>query len=197
MSEGAAARLDAPQEATRNRFQCHNVMDETPESTSSSAWYGIRTRSNCEKVAAHVLASKTYATYMPVYKARRRWSDRVVEVERPLFPGYVFCRLNPRERLLPVLTSPGVVSVVGFGKQPVPIPDVDIEAVKKLLESGSGVEPHPFARAGQRVRITRGSLSGLEGILVKKRNEWRMVVSITLLQRSVSVEIDRDCISSI
>lgn len=173
------------------------LMQEAQEYSPSAAWYGVRTRSNFERVAAQVLQSKTYATYAPVYRTRRRRSDRVVELERPLFPGYVFCRLDPNERILPVLTSPGVVSLVGFGKQPAPIPDIEIEAVKRLLASGSGVEPYPFARIGQRVRVTQGSLSGLEGILVKKRNEWRMVISVTLLQRSISIEIDRECIRGI
>jgi len=172
-------------------------MQDTQEYADSSAWYGVRTRSNFERVASQVLQSKTYATYAPVYRTRSRRLDRVVEIERPLFPGYVFCRLNPSERILPVLTSPGVVSLVGFGKQPAPIPDFEIDAIKRLLASGSGVEPYPFARVGQRVRVTRGSLSGLEGILVKKRNEWRIVISVTLLQRSISIEIDRECIRGI
>jgi transcription antitermination factor NusG len=117
-----------------------------------------------------------------------------MEIERPLFPGYVFCRLNPSERLVPVLTSPGVVSLIGSGKQPAPIPEVEIDAVRRLLASGAGVEAYPLVREGQRIRVTRGSLKGLEGILLKKRNEWRLVISVTLLQRSLSVEIDRECI---
>jgi transcription antitermination factor NusG len=172
-------------------------MQEIQEYAFHDAWYGVRTRSNCEKLAAQVLQSKTYATYAQVYRARRRRSDRVVEIELPLFPGYVFCRLNLGERILPVLTSPGVVSLVGFGNQPAPIPDFEIDAIRRLLASGAGVEPYPFARIGQRVRVTQGSLSGLEGVLVKKRNEWRMVISVTLLQRSIAIEIDRECLRGI
>lgn len=193
MNKGAAACSDY----AKASFTAIKIMQEPQEYAPFSAWYGVRTKSNFERVAAQVLQSKTYATYAPVYRTRRRRSDRVVEIERPLFPGYVFCRLNPTERILPVLTSPGVVSLVGFGKQPAPIPDFEIEAVKKLLASGVGIEPYPFARVGQRVRVTHGSLSGLEGILVKKRNEWRMVISVTLLQRSISMEIDRECIRGI
>lgn len=170
---------------------------QTADSSCPKSWYGVRTRSNCEKVAATALESKTYETYMPTYRARRQWSDRTVEIDRPLFPGYVFCRLDPSERLLPVLTSPGVVSLIGFGNEPVPIPETEIEAVKRMLEVGQGAEPYPFVREGQRIRITRGSLRGLEGILLKKRSQWRMVISVTLLQRSISIEIDRECINRI
>ena len=144
---------------------------------------------------AQTLESKTYATYMPVYRVRRQRSDRVVEIDRPLFASYVFCRLDTTERLLPVLTTPGVVSLVGFGRQPAPIPDAEIEAVRKLLASGCGAEPYPFVREGESIRISGGPLKGLEGILIKKRTELRMVVSVTLLQRSVSVEINREWIS--
>lgn len=170
---------------------------KTTVSTSTPRWYGIRTRSNCEKVAATALESKTYETYMPTYRSRRKWSDRTIEIERPLFPGYVFCRLNLGERLLPILTTPGVVSLIGFGSEPAAIPDTEIEAVKRMQQSACGAEPYPFVTEGERIRITGGSLKGLEGIVLKKRNVWRMIVSVMLLQRSISIEIDRESISRI
>jgi transcription antitermination factor NusG len=129
-----------------------------------------------------------------LYRSRRRWSDRVVESELPLFPGYFFCRFDPKKRL-PILTTPNVVSIVGFTSEPAPTPDSEIEAVQAILRSGLAAEPCPFLREGQPIRVRRGALEGLEGILVKKKSEWRMVVSITMLHRSLSVEIDREWIT--
>jgi transcriptional antiterminator NusG len=154
-------------------------------------WYGIRTRSNHERVAATVLTGKGYEPYLPVYRVRRRRGDAVVESEHPLFPGYVFCRFDVKTRL-PILTTTGVISVLGFGKEPVAIPDEEIEAVRAVLRSGLPAEPCAYLREGQRVRVTHGSLDGVEGILVKKKNQLRMVISVTMLQRSISVEIDGD-----
>ncbi len=159
-------------------------------------WYGIRTKSNHERVAAVVLQSKGYEQYLPVYRCRQRWSDRIVETDRPLFPGYVFCRFDARKRL-PIVSTPGVVSVVGFGNEPAPISESEIDAVRAVLRSGLVAEPCPFLREGQRIRVRRGSLEGLEGILLKKKSDWRIVVSVAMLQRSVAVEIDREWITTI
>jgi transcription antitermination factor NusG len=121
----------------------------------------------------------------------------VAEVEAPLFPGYVFCRFDLSQRL-PILVIPGIVSVVGIGREPAAIPDEEIAAVETVLQSGLNAEPWPYLPEGQRVRIDKGSLGGIEGIVVKsKKGAWRMVVSVTLLQRSLSVEIDREWISAI
>jgi transcription antitermination factor NusG len=158
-------------------------------------WFGVHTRSNHEKVTATVLCHKGYDNYLPTYKSKRRWSDRIVETERPLFPGYVFCRFDPKLRL-PILTTPGVVSVVGFGNEPAAIEEAEIEAVQAVLNSGLHTEPCPFLREGQHIRVTKGALTGLEGLLVRKKSEWRMVVSVSMLQRSISVEIDRDWIEA-
>lgn len=159
-------------------------------------WYGVHTRSNQEKVTAKVLSFKGFDNYLPTYKSKKRWSDRVVETERPLFPGYVFCRFDPKVRL-PILTTPGVVSVIGFGNEPAAIDNSEIEAVQAVINSGLHAEPCPFLREGQRIRVIEGSLTGLEGLLMKKKSEWRMVVSIAMLQRSISVEIDREWIEAI
>ncbi len=157
-------------------------------------WYGVRTKSNHEKVASSVLQGKGYQQYLPVYRSRKRWSDRIVETEMPLFPGYVFCRFDAKQRL-PVISTPGVVAIVGFGSDPAPIADTEIEAIQAILASGLSAQPCDFLREGQRIRVARGSLEGLEGILLKKKSEWRMVVSISMLQRSISVEIDREWIT--
>jgi transcription antitermination factor NusG len=163
---------------------------------AKSPWYGIRTRSNHEKLVAAILDSKGYQHYLPVYRRRQRWSDRVVTTEVPLFPGYVFCRFDHQKRL-PIMTTFGVVSIIGFGTDPAPIPDTEIEAIERVLESGFGAEPHPFLRIGQRVRVTQGALKDLEGILIQRKSDCRLVVSVSMLQRSVSVEIDCACISAI
>jgi transcription antitermination factor NusG len=157
-------------------------------------WYAIRTKSRLETVTLSALTGKGYESYLPAYKVRRQWSDRVVELDAPLFPGYLFSRFDAKRRL-PVLTTPGVMSIVSFGKEPEPIDESEIDAVRKVLRSGIFAEPCPFLREGQRVRVIRGALAGLEGILVKKKTDFRMVISVTMLQRSVSVEIDSDWIT--
>jgi transcription antitermination factor NusG len=159
-------------------------------------WYGIRTRSNHEKVAALVLNGKGYDPYLPTYRHRRRKGDSFVESEHTLFPGYVFCRFDATKRL-PILMTTGVISVVGVGKEPVAIPNDEIEAIKAVLRSGLPAEPCAYLREGQRVRVTSGSLDGVEGILVKKKNQFRMVVSVTMLQRSIAVEIDGDRLAAL
>lgn len=168
---------------------------ESPAATH--AWYGVRTKIKFEKATAASLTYKGYESYLPCYRHRRRWSDRVVEVEAPLFAGYVFCRFDVTKRL-PILTTPGVVSVIGVGKQPLAIPDSEIDAIETIVKSGAQAEPWPYLNEGQRIRIEKGSLSGLEGVIIKKKkDEWRLVVSVNLLQRSVAVELDRACIRAI
>jgi len=159
---------------------------------STDSWYGLRTKSRFEKAAAASLAYKGYEPYLPCYRRRRRWSDRVTEIEAPLFPGYIFCRFDPSRRL-PILTTPGVVGVVGCGRAPAPIPDDEIAAIETVLKSGLVSGPCSYLPAGQRIRIEEGALAGLEGVVVKSRKPvWRLIVSVTLLQRSVGVEIDRE-----
>lgn len=159
-------------------------------------WYAVRTRSNREKLAAQALESKGYEQYLPLYRSKRQWSDRVIEIEEPLFAGYVFCRFNPKQRL-PIVTTPGVVSVVSYDNEPAPIGDTEIEAIRTVLQSGFPAKPCPFLREGQRVQIKRGPLKGTEGILVKKKKECLLVVSVAMLQRSVLVDIDPESIHGI
>lgn len=156
-------------------------------------WFAVRTRSNFEKLASIALENKGLVPYLPTYRNRRRWSDRVIVAETPLFRGYVFCRFNPLHRL-PVLTTTGVISIVGYGAEPAPIDETEIGAIQAILRSGLATEPCPFLREGQRVRVIRGSLEGVDGILTKKKSDFRLVISVTMLQRSISVEIDREWI---
>lgn len=126
----------------------------------------------------------------PTYGSRRRWSDRYQDIELPLFPGYVFCRFDPRFRL-PVLTTPGVLGVVGVGPKPQPVSDTEMAAIRTVVHSGVLAQPFPFVQQGDRVRIAEGPLTGTEGIIVTVKESCRLVVSISLLQRSVSIEIAR------
>lgn len=153
-------------------------------------WYALRVRSNHERVAAMHLREQGYEEFCPAYKSERQWSDRKKTMDQFLFPGYVFCRLNPDDRR-PVLMMPGVVNVVGFGSQPAAIPDQEIEHVRAMVRSGLLVTPWPFLNVGQTVVLERGPLAGVEGILQEIKKTFRLVVSVHLLQRSVSTEVDR------
>lgn len=139
------------------------------------------------------LRGRGFEEYSPAYDVLRQWSDRKKLVNESLFPGYVFCRLDPSNRL-PVLSAPGVVGLVEFGQGPVAIPELEIDRVRQMTESGLLVSPWPFLQVGQQVLIERGPLLGLEGLLQTIKGKHRLVVSITLLQRSVSTEIDRSWI---
>jgi transcription antitermination factor NusG len=152
-------------------------------------WYALRVRSRYEKKVATHLQGRGYELLLPLYKCRRRWSDRFNEIELPLFPGYVFCQFNPLNRL-PILSIPGVVHVVGVGRTPVPIDESEIVAIQAAAKSGLPSQPWPFLQVGQRVRIEYGPLCGVEGILLGFRGHQRLVLSVTLLQRSVAVQVD-------
>jgi transcription antitermination factor NusG len=153
-------------------------------------WFALRVQSRCEKVVAMVARNKGFEEFLPLHKSRRRWSDRLKAMELPLFPGYIFCRLDPQRRL-PLLTIPGVLHFVGIGKTPSPIEDVEIAAIQTAVGSGVLTEPWPFLDVGQRVRLEDGPLAGLEGILVETPKRQRVVVSLTILRRSVAVAIER------
>ncbi len=153
-------------------------------------WFALRVRSKHERVTSLHLQRRGFEEFSPSYRAESQWSDRKKTTDRFLFPGYVFCRFNPRDRL-PILTAPGVVGLVGFGDGPTPIPDIEIEQVRTMVQSGLLVTPWPFLELGQTVRLESGPLRGLEGIVEEVKGQLRLVVSIRLLQRSVSTEIDR------
>jgi transcriptional antiterminator NusG len=153
-------------------------------------WFAVRVRSNHEHMAGVHLVDRGYEEFTPSYTVERRWSDRKKEIEQFLFPGYVFCRVDPQNRL-PVLTAPGVIGLVGCGRIPTPIPDDEIERIRRMVQSGLLVSPWPFLQAGQTVLIERGPLTGVEGILEEVKGKCRLVISINLLRRSISAEVDR------
>src|SRR6266446_2287815 len=132
----------------------------------TGSWYALKVKPRHERTAAQYLHEKGFEEFSPLYTAIRRWSDRVKAVESCLFPGYVFCRFSYEERLQ-VLRTPSVMSILGFGRNPIPIPDEEILSIRRMLESGRSVEPWPYLRVGERVRIRRGCLEGLYGALVR------------------------------
>jgi len=164
---------------------------QNSDDSNALPWFALRVRSNHERVAALHLKDRGFEEFSPTFKTERQWSDRKKQVDQFLFPGYVFCRLNPEDRL-PVLTIPGAVGLVGFGRGPVSIPENEIESVRRMVGAGLLVGPWPFLAAGQTVVIDRGPLQGVEGIIQEVKKSFRLVVSVHLLQRSVSAEIDRN-----
>jgi transcription antitermination factor NusG len=166
-------------------------MNIASSSEFAERWFAVRVKSRCEKVVALMAQSRDIQEFLPVYRCHRRWSDRQQEVEFPLFPGYLFCRLNLEHRL-PLLTIPGVLHIVGVGKTPAPIDDIEVAAIQAAVKSGLNTEPWPFLAVGDRVRLEAGPLTGLEGILVSADKQQRIVVSVTLLRRSIAVAIERD-----
>jgi transcription antitermination factor NusG len=159
-------------------------------------WYALRVKARSERLIAMMVRHKGYEGFVPVYRSARRWSDRTKVVEMPLFPGYVFCRLNPILRL-PLLTIPGVLHFVGVRNTPTPIDEGEIATIQIAIESGLAAEPWPYVEDGQRVTVQGGPLKQVEGRLATSQNPCRLVVAISLLRRSVAVEIDRAWVKSI
>jgi transcription antitermination factor NusG len=158
-------------------------------STSLHPWYALQVRSRYEMGVARQLRGMGYEEFLPLYECRKRWSDRVKEVQTPLFPGYLFCRFDPQNRL-PILKTPGVIQVVGYSRQPIPVDEDEIKSIQMLVTSGIPNQPWPFLSVGQKVRIESGPFRGLEGALVEFKGNRRLILSVSLLQRSVAVEMD-------
>lgn len=156
-------------------------------------WYAVRVKARFERVVFEHLTGKGLRCFLPLYRERRRWSDRMKLVELPLFPGYVFCSLDIQRRL-PVLQTPGVMHFVSFNNEPAPVDPLEIRNLQTATSAGVPLAPWPFLREGQRVEVVRGPMRGLTGILLKIRDEFRVIISVTLLMRSVAVEIDREAI---
>jgi transcription antitermination factor NusG len=161
----------------------------------TAQWFALRVRSRCEKVVAVAARSKGFEDFLPLHRRRQRWSDRSKLVDVPLFPGYLFCRLNPEDRFS-LLTIRGVMHIVGVGRIPEPVDEQEISAIQHAICSDAQVEPWPFLEAGQRVRLSSGPLAGLEGILVETDEQRRVVVGLTILKQSVAVRIERDWVES-
>ena len=153
-------------------------------------WYALQVASRCEKAVASGLDMRGFHHFLPLYRSRRRWSDRIQDVDLPLFTGYVFCRLDVSRRL-PVLLIPGVVRIVGLGKVPIPVDASEIAAVETVVRSGLLAKPWPFLKTGQTVTIEEGPLRNVSGILMEVSGSEQLIVSISLLQRSLAVAVPR------
>jgi len=154
-----------------------------------SSWCAIYTRHQHEKTVSEMLEAKGFEVFLPLYDSTRKWKDRCKVLSVPLFPSYVFVR-GAVERRLPVLTTPGVHMIISRGERVATIPEDEIDAIRRTMEGNFRVEPHPFLRCGERVRVVRGSLEGVEGVLTRKKNLFRLVLSVEMLAQSVAVEID-------
>lgn len=157
-------------------------------------WLAVQVWTGREQLCATHLRSRGYDVLLPCYYEHRRWSDRVKKIERPLFAGYVFCCLDLSVRSK-IVTTPGVVGIVGNRQGALPLPDSEIEAIRRLVETQVSAEPWPFLQPGQTVHVQAGPLQGIEGTVLVTKNNHRLVISVPLLQRSVAVEVDREWIS--
>ena len=166
-----------------------NLSQIDEEVENSSSWWAVYTRHQHEKAVAQVLSTKGFEVFLPLYDSVRRWKDRNKTLSLPLFPCYVFVR-GGLNRRLQVVTTPGIHTILYSGERLAFIPNDEIDSIRKAVNSPIRVEPHPFLRCGEKVRVTRGSLEGVVGILVRKKSLFRLVLSVEMLAQSVSVEID-------
>jgi len=170
----------------------HSSMNEREgegQVLQSSPWYAVYTKHQHEKTACELLTGKGFEVLLPLYQARRHWKDRMKVVSLPVFPCYLFLRTNLVRRL-EILQTPGVFWLVESGGHACQIPNSEIEAVRRITQSSAAVEPHPYLKCGDQVRVRQGALAGIEGVLVRVRNRYRVVVSVNLLQKAMAVEVD-------
>jgi transcription antitermination factor NusG len=180
---------DAPVRAVSRSYD----DDACKTATEPARWYALTVRHQQERQTERSLKYKGWETLVPVYIRRTRWSDRIKEVECPLFSGYILCHF-PLEQRIRVLDTPGVAKIVGFGGVPAAIEEREIEEIRVVVASGVAVRPWPYLKAGDRVRVERGPLRGIEGTLLKAPDRLRLVIGVELLQRSLAVEVDPDMV---
>ena len=171
-----------------------NTLAELPPITPKAAqpvsqWYAAYTSPRHEKYVARQLDERSIDSFLPLYRSLRRWKDRRKQIELPLFPGYVFVHFDLQQRLR-ILGLPGVVRLVSFNGQPATLPEHDIETLRIGLDLQVYAEPHPYLRVGRRVRVVHGPMVGTEGILVRKKDKFRLVISLDAIMRSIAVEVD-------
>ncbi len=159
--------------------------------TTTPRWYALTVRHQHERQTEQSLKYKGWETLVPIYRKRARWSDRTQDVECPLFSGYVLCHF-PLEERIRVLDTPGVARIVGFGGAPAAIDKREIEEIQQVMASHFPVQPWPYLKAGDRVRVERGPLRGMEGTLLSSNDRPRLVIGVEMLQRSLAVEVDPD-----
>jgi|SRR5215469_1021720 len=155
----------------------------------SPSWYALYTCARHEKRVVQQIERRRMSCFLPLYRSVRRWKDRRKELELALFPGYVFVHMSLSNKLK-VLEVPGVVRLVSFNGQPAALPEEEIEALRDRLSGSAKIEPHPYLRAGRKVRVRSGPFQGLEGIIVRRKDRCRLIFSIDLIQRSLAIELD-------
>jgi len=165
------------------------MTDSSTPSASELAWYAVWTRSRHEQIVREQIGRKGFEVFLPTITRWSRWKDRKKKIDWPLFPGYCFARFEARERL-PILTCTGVVSIVSFDGEPAPVPDQDIDGIRRLVTSELQYDPCPLVREGMVVEVTHGPLKGVVGRLVRKGAHARLVLSVDLIGQAVSVEVD-------
>jgi transcription antitermination factor NusG len=160
-----------------------------PARHHAAPWWAVYTRHQHEKVVAEMLSAKGFQVFLPLYESIRRWKDRKMVLSLPLFPCYLFVR-GGLDRRLQVVTTPGIHMILYRGEEVAVIPDQEIEAIQKAVEGPYSVEPHPLLKYGSRVRVIRGALEGVQGILIRKKNLCRLVLTVDMLAQSVAVEVN-------
>ena len=153
------------------------------------SWYALYTKHQHEKVVARNLTCKGFETFVPLYEAARSWKDRVQRIDVPLFPCYVFFK-GDLQRRLDIVKTPGIYSLVSCAGEPAAIPASEIESIRHAVRSGASLEPYPFLQSGDWVRVKCGPLAGIQGILVRKKNVYRLVLSVEMLGKAAAVEVD-------
>ncbi len=184
-------------ECSSNRFVGAMPPAVAPDlEPSVPRWYAAYTWARHEKSVAKQLEERRVESFLPLYKSWHRWKDRRQLVELPLFPSYVFVHMTLRERVR-VLELPGVAALVTFQGRPAPLPELEMEALRRGLEQEIYAEPHPFLRVGHKVRVRGGPMAGTEGILLRKKDKLRVVISLEVLMRSIAVEVDAADIAAV
>jgi transcription antitermination factor NusG len=158
------------------------------EFPGDAPWWALYTRHQHERVVADMLTAKGFEVFLPIYESARRWKDRKKVITLPLFPCYLFVR-GGLERRLQVVSTPGVHKVLCRGERVATIPEQEIDAIQRAVNGACQIEPHPYLKCGMRVRVIRGALEGVEGILVRKKNLYRLVLSVDMLAQSVAAEV--------
>jgi transcription antitermination factor NusG len=181
-------------EAMPNEFSESEVPSESSAGKDTRGnWFALSVNVRHEKVVSELLRNKGFETFLPLYKRRHQYARREREFEVPLFPGYLFCHTTLLRRL-PIMTTPGVIRIIGAGRTPIPVDYKEISSIKKALEAGVPMSPHHFWQSGEIGRVNSGPLAGVEGVVVKSKQSMRLILSVTLLQRAVMLEIDSNCV---
>jgi transcription antitermination factor NusG len=159
-------------------------------------WFAIRVRSSFETKVADALRGRDVPVYLPTYVERRQWSDRIKEHQLALFPGYLFSQVTS-QNWRTILQAGGILGIAGQGERPEPVPSAEMDSIRRLAEAGQTPRAWPYLRKGERVRVIKGALEGLEGFLIREKSEFRLVLSVDLLQQSAAVEIDRGSVRAV